>query len=88
MKQGKFIAELYRRICAQSDDGGLSLPEFVQLADTLAHEHPVWYERFWWSTKFVRGWRWAISGTWFGRSKKRDDSSSGSGDGTSGYGDG
>lgn len=75
MREGKYVEELHKYICKLPDKEGFSPREFVQLANVVAHEHPIWYERFRIRTLCVKGWKWVTSGKWFDRSKKRDGSS-------------
>lgn len=75
MREGKFIEELHKQICAIPDEKGATPDDLVHLANVVATVHPIWYERFRIRTLFVRGWKWVTSGTWFARSKKRGDSS-------------
>lgn len=59
MGEGKYVEEVYRRVC-QMDDCSNALADVMQIANDVANEHPLWYERFRIYSFFVRGWRWLM----------------------------
>ncbi len=57
MSEGKYAEEMYRRICEIPDEAGADAAEIVKLANEVAHEHPLQYERFRIRSAIVNLWR-------------------------------
>ena len=65
MSEGKYVEEVHRRLCAMDEDKALNDPlgplgAVINIANDVAQEHPLWYERFRITsvlTRFVRSWK-------------------------------
>lgn len=86
MREGKYIDEVYRRVC-ELQSGENALQEVLGIANDVAREHPVWFERWRIRSVIIRGWRW-VTGRTFGATSKRRGGSNENGDGGGGCGDG
>lgn len=80
MSEGKYVEEVYRRVCEMKDTTH-ALDDVMKIANDVANEHPLQYERFRIWSQFVRTWRWVTSATCFDPSGKSGGSNE-SGDGT------
>jgi hypothetical protein len=62
MSEGKYVDEVHRRLCALDEDKALNDPlgplgTVINIANDVAKQHPVWYERFRISAGLTRLWR-------------------------------
>jgi hypothetical protein len=65
MSEGKYVEEVHRRLCAMDEEKALNDPlgplgTVINIANDVANEHPVWYERFRISSvmrRFARSWK-------------------------------
>jgi hypothetical protein len=62
MSEGKYVDEVHRRLCAMDEQEALSDPlgplgAVLNIANDVAQEHPLWYERFRIGAKLRTWWR-------------------------------